>query len=570
MGSHSKALVVDDEATNRLLLRSILSKSNFDVIEAENGVQALELFQNENPDIVFMDAMMPVMDGFEATTAIKALCGDYFVPVIFLTALTDKDSLARCIEAGGDDFLTKPISSTLLRAKIRALERIRDLQHEVRSLYDHMRHDEEIGQKIFDQLVQGHGYGIEKIRHHLVPASLFSGDMLLMEKSPSGDLNILLADFTGHGLSAALCAMPAADAFRELTKKGFAPEQILSHINAKLYSTLPRGMFMALQFVSLNVNIDRILVANCGMPDIYIVDGETRAIKKTIKSGGLPLGVVKSFDMSEAIQYLSLSIGDRIILASDGVTEAEGPAGDFYGEDRYLEAITSSADRAFVVDSVVDSVREFCQEEAQRDDVSIVEIPFSQELIDLTGLERDAVNARAGDKRTEAEQDIYSFELNMRFSGKMLSTSDPVPMFIGQVREVVELGDERAALYTVMTEMYLNALDHGVLKMDSALKDSAEGFASYYEEREKLLQELDSGYIEILVKVGQSEQFTSIAMRVEDSGGGFDVGMVSPDIKADDGLSRRGIPLLYELCDSVQYNESGNVVEAVYRWAPEG
>jgi len=570
MGSHSKALVVDDEATNRLLLRSILTKSGFEVVEAEHGAQAVDLFQDESPDIVFMDAMMPVMDGFEATTVIKSLCGDYFVPVIFLTALTDKESLARCIEAGGDDFLTKPISSTLLRAKIRALERIRDLQHEVRSLYDHMRHDEEIGQKIFDQLVQGHGYGIEKIRHHLVPASLFSGDMLLLEKSPSGDLNILLADFTGHGLSAALCAMPAADAFRELTKKGFSPEQILSHINSKLYSTLPRGMFMALQFVSLNVSIDRILVANCGMPDIYIVDGETRAIKQEIKSGGLPLGVVKSFDISQAIHYLSLSLGDRIILASDGVTEAEGPAGDFYGEERYLKAITESAGREFVVDSVVESVQNFCQEQAQRDDVSIVEIPFNQELMDLTGLERETVNARSGDRLAQDEQDIYAFELNMRFNGKMLSKSDPVPMFIGQIREVVELGDERAALYTVMTEMYLNALDHGVLKMDSGLKNSAQGFASYYEERERLLQALNSGYIDILVKVGQSARFASIEIRVEDSGVGFNVGSVSPEIKADEGLSRRGIPLLYELCDSVRYNEHGNVVDAVYRWALDG
>ena len=102
--------------------------------------------------------------------------------------------------------------------------------------------------------------------------------------------------------------------------------------------------------------------------------------------------------------------------------------------------------------------------------------------------------------------------------------------------------------------------------MNSTLKNSAQGFALYYEERERLLQNLNAGYIDILVKVGQSERFSSITMRVEDSGRGFDVSKASLKMKGDEGLSRRGIPLLYELCDSVQYSGRGNVVEAVYRW----
>ena len=93
--------------TLRLLHRVITSYSIhytklYEVVEAVNGEQAIECFSLHEPDIIFMDVMMPVMDGYEATRRIKALAGDHFVPVIFLTAMSDEKALARCIEVGGD------------------------------------------------------------------------------------------------------------------------------------------------------------------------------------------------------------------------------------------------------------------------------------------------------------------------------------------------------------------------------------------------------------------------------------------------------------------------------------
>ena len=87
------ALIVDDELTNRMILRSLLKKQGYDSVEAENGRQAVELFRERQPDIIFMDVMMPEMDGYEATRIIKAEAGNRFIPVIFLTAVTDEESL---------------------------------------------------------------------------------------------------------------------------------------------------------------------------------------------------------------------------------------------------------------------------------------------------------------------------------------------------------------------------------------------------------------------------------------------------------------------------------------------
>jgi CheY-like chemotaxis protein len=121
------ALIVEDENTNRLILKSLLKKRGYEVIEAVNGAEAVDRFTHHEPDIIFMDVLMPVMDGYEATRRIKQLAGDRFIPVIFLTAMSDEKALARCVEAGGDDFLAKPFSFTLLSAKLTAMERIHAL-----------------------------------------------------------------------------------------------------------------------------------------------------------------------------------------------------------------------------------------------------------------------------------------------------------------------------------------------------------------------------------------------------------------------------------------------------------
>jgi len=156
------ALIVDDELSNRIVLNALLKKMEYTTVQAENGAQAIELFKEAQPDIIFMDIMMPVMDGFDATAQIKALCGDTFVPIIFLTAMTDEKALARCVEVGGDDFLTKPFNHTVLKSKIKAMERIRDLHREVKSLLDQREHEEEIAEKVFSGAVIAGGLSMSQ------------------------------------------------------------------------------------------------------------------------------------------------------------------------------------------------------------------------------------------------------------------------------------------------------------------------------------------------------------------------------------------------------------------------
>ena len=205
-----KILIADDDITNRLVLQGILNYQGYQVLHAENGQEAVELFKREHPDLVFIDVMMPVMDGYKAAERIKKHCGDRFVPVIFLTAVTEDVALAKCIESGGDDFLTKPYNHIVLKARMEALLRIRDLYNTINhqkneiKLYQHrMEREAMMAETLFASIIKSDALEKPYIKYLLSPMSLFNGDVLIAADKPSGGVNVLLGDFTGHGMAAA-------------------------------------------------------------------------------------------------------------------------------------------------------------------------------------------------------------------------------------------------------------------------------------------------------------------------------------------------------------------------------
>jgi diguanylate cyclase (GGDEF)-like protein len=119
-----KVLIVDDSPTIRVALRGLVQQMGHSVIEAEDGSQALGIYAQDRPDLVLIDVVMPVMDGYEAARQMRHSRPDEWVPIIFLSSKEADQDLDRAIEAGGDDYLVKPVSFVVLNAKIRALQRI--------------------------------------------------------------------------------------------------------------------------------------------------------------------------------------------------------------------------------------------------------------------------------------------------------------------------------------------------------------------------------------------------------------------------------------------------------------
>lgn len=554
-----KALIVDDEMTNRLILRSLLKKLGYETIEAANGQQAVDLFRTQSPRIVFMDVMMPVMDGYEATRIIKREAGNNFIPVIFLTAMTDEDSLQTCIDAGGDDFLIKPYDKFLLQSKIQAMERIANLNNEIRGMYSLIHREQEIAELVFNNAVQKTNIVNDNIRSIIRPASTFSGDMILSEYSPSRDIHFLIGDFTGHGLSSALGAMPVSEVFRAMTAKGFTPEEILTGINKKLRQFLPVGMFLCVQLISISHNLDQVTIFNAGMPELLIVDGETNQIKQHVQSNILPLGVIDQLNTKEAAQTLALQQNDKLIMHSDGLTEAWSESDEEFGEERLATSI-NQAPKGKIFDNLLKELELFCGSRSQSDDVTLIEITCIPELLPRIS-SHEVIPRKEHNFESKGDWD-YSFSLK----NKRLRETNPVPIIINQIMEMEGIEAERQSLFTVLTELYVNALDHGVLGLNSKIKSDPAGFTIYFQEREKRLSDISLGHVNFHLAIEQNDNIRSIKVRVEDSGDGFDFNNFPIPGSDNTALSGRGILLVRDLCESLNYLGNGNISEAIYSW----
>lgn len=125
-----KILLVDDTQTMRMLMTAILKEFGHNVVCCENGKQAVSRYLQERPDLILMDVVMPVMDGYQAATKIRAIDNDW-VPIIFLSTRAEPGDVAAGIEAGGDDYLSKPVDETILKAKLVAMQRIAAMRHKL-------------------------------------------------------------------------------------------------------------------------------------------------------------------------------------------------------------------------------------------------------------------------------------------------------------------------------------------------------------------------------------------------------------------------------------------------------
>lgn len=123
----ARVLVVDDSAANRKLLEARLQDEYFEVVGAGSGAEAITLAQRWSPDIILLDVLMPVMDGFEACRRLKAQPATAHIPVVMVTSLKDQHERVRGLDAGADDFLVKPVDQATLFARLRALLRVKQV-----------------------------------------------------------------------------------------------------------------------------------------------------------------------------------------------------------------------------------------------------------------------------------------------------------------------------------------------------------------------------------------------------------------------------------------------------------
>ena len=553
-------LIADDNNTDRLILKRILEKDEHTVYTAVDGLEAVRQYKLYNPDIILMDALMPNMDGFEAAIEIKALAKDHLIPIIFLTSLQEASALARCLEVGGDDFLTKPYNRIILQAKIAAFKRMKNLYDQVRKqrneiqyYSDRLIQEQEVAKRVFDNIA--HRGNLEKpnVKFLLSPMSVFNGDLLLCASKPSGGDHVMLGDFTGHGLPAAIGAMPVAEIFYGMTLKGFSIEDITAEVNQRLKEILPVGVFCCATLCDINYRDNALTVWSGGLPDAYLLRPK-KGLVNSISSSNLPLGVLDSESFSNKTNVYRFNEGDRLYIFSDGIMEAENPEGEMYGEDRLLNLVSGAVETGSFYEKLIEELKEFSQSDEQSDDLTLIEYTFDDSQTDVE-LENNQQT-----KDTVWPLD-WSFEYELR--PQTLRSFDPLPLVLQILMECPGLRPYRGRVFTILAELYSNALDHGVLRLDSKLKSSTTGFTEYYELRQQRLDELSEGYVRINMEHLPTDDGGQLIIQVEDTGQGFDVKNLR---KADNSFSGRGLQLVNSLCTSVEHFNEGRTVKVVYQW----
>jgi len=563
------ALVVDDSAMQCKVLSVLLKEEGYRVFTANDGARGVAMYIKYSPDLVLMDINMPIMNGYEAARKIKSLSQDNSLcPLIFITSMDSDQAFIESIDAGGDGILVRPFSPEVFKAKIKSIQRISDLYAQVKTLQQEQQNDAELAEQLMSGVIESRNFAIDRIGIIKKAAELFSGDIQLTALAPNGDINAMLGDFTGHGLRSSIGAIPLAETFRTMTKKGFSLFEIINQINHQLYDLLPTDLFLGAGFASISSHDESVYLFNAGLPDVYLFS-DKGIIKHKTSSSHPPLGVLPKLLPDSKLTVVSIEETDRVVLISDGIVEARNEQGEMFDFSRFEESVKQGVLQQNVSKIVLKSVNDFCQKMPQEDDISLIDIPcggWEQDRVSSQGVESFSVE-QLNDISLSTES-AWHWQLSL--TGSRLAAINPIPMAMSQINEIEGNAEHWQSLYTILTELFVNSLDHGVLGLSSDLKASAEGFSQYFLERERRLKNLIDGSIELQISHYPFPSGGRIIIKIIDSGQGFDIKEYyeKKALKSDDTsmLSGRGIVLVEQLCDSLDFQGKGNIVEVSYVW----
>ncbi len=546
----TKILVVDDIATNRKMLVKMLSLLEIgSSVEAVNGEDAILKYKAEQPDIILMDVSMPVMDGFQAAAAIKKLTGDNYVPIIFVTALSSESSLGYALASGGDDYITKPVNVEVLESKVKVHLRIRKLNQQLNNKNEQLSHEQELIEHFFESAIKKSYLDKKFIRYHMSSMSTFNGDLLLVERSPKGGIYVLMGDFTGHGLTAAMGTLPVAMIFFRMVHKGMSVNDMASELNYQLNELMPVGMFFATTIIEINARSDMISVWMGGVPEIYLLN-RFGDLKSAIQSKHMPLGILKQSEFESEAELYNIEEGDKLYLYSDGVTEAKNTDDEMFGGKRLKKVLTQSEGDRF--ENVLNELKAFVSTGMQTDDISLVELTCSK----FSAYKNNDVFSN------ENNNTCLPWQASVALTCDEMKNSDPVMKLADSLAAMPGLVNHKSVLKLLLSEIYSNSLEHSILELDSSKKTNEEQFSEYYSERKKKLAELKNAFIEFNFSCLLDDKGGKLQIEIFDSG----VGYTEKTQTTESELYGRGIKIIESLCEACTVSTDGKKMHVIYRF----
>jgi sigma-B regulation protein RsbU (phosphoserine phosphatase) len=365
-------LIVEDNPASLEIMQVRLEASDYRVITATDGEEGLAKAQSSLPDLILLDVMMPKMDGLEVCRRLKNNDSLPFMPIIMVTAKTDTKDVIAGLEAGGDEYLTKPVDHGSLVARVKSMLRIKELHDTVIAQSTQLENQLKTASKIqtlfWPELPTPEG----GIRTWAVsqPASYVGGDFYDAIILPDKSVLAYVADVSGKGVAAALIMAAVSTKIRAEASLQQNLNLILRAVNDSMYELAStEGYFATMLLLKYWPRMKKIEMIRAGHINPVLVS--PTGVREISGLKGVSLGVMEEVDYELA--ELVLEAGESLLLFSDGVTEAENERVEQFGYQRLIDHLSTS--KSFPHgEGLLESIREWRGQAVVNDDLTIFEI----------------------------------------------------------------------------------------------------------------------------------------------------------------------------------------------------
>lgn len=375
----AQILVIDDDPTIRLILKRSLRGNGYEVIEASNGEEGIDLARRSRPALIICDWMMPLIDGLEVCRLVKSeptLSATFFILLTARGALEDR---VQGLDSGADDFLSKPIEISELQARVRAGLRLHqvnmDLQRQKQILEAELAEAAVYVQSLLPKPFTGK----VSLDSRFIPSRQLGGDCFDCYWLDPDYLMMYLLDVSGHGLGAALPSISVLNLLRSQSLPDanfYQPHDVLRVLNETFQMDNQNDKYFTIWYGIYNHAKRQLTYASAGHPPAILVSptiNNTPQVKQ-LKTSGLPVGMMT--DSSYISERQDISINSTLYIFSDGIYDFNQIDIEMWGLDSFIDLLTHE-NEATNLDHILDVVRRVNHIDTFDDDLSLLKINFN-------------------------------------------------------------------------------------------------------------------------------------------------------------------------------------------------